>query len=152
MVYFTTNLSLKRGTNFGEGDMLLGTVRGQLERLLAGGGEAILRRFVEEEIAGLGQDPRREMDQIRARLVEIDRMLRFAAELKQPAIIYGGRETYRPQAAELLKKSGVPVLVSMRWPEKGRDVNPEDEDSFREALGPKVKVIDAAALRAGHWT
>ncbi len=28
----------------------------------------------------------------------------------------------------------------------------EDEDSFREALGPKVKIIDAAALRAGHWT
>lgn len=28
----------------------------------------------------------------------------------------------------------------------------EDEDSFRESLGPKVKVIDAAALRAGHWT
>lgn len=28
----------------------------------------------------------------------------------------------------------------------------EDEDSFRESLAPKVKVIDAAALRAGHWT
>jgi hypothetical protein len=28
----------------------------------------------------------------------------------------------------------------------------EDEDSFREAMAPKVKVIDAAALRAGHWT
>ena len=28
----------------------------------------------------------------------------------------------------------------------------EDEDSFREALGPKVKTIDSAALRAGHWT
>jgi hypothetical protein len=28
----------------------------------------------------------------------------------------------------------------------------EDEDSFRESLGPKIKVIDAAALRAGHWT
>ncbi len=28
----------------------------------------------------------------------------------------------------------------------------EDEDSYREALGPKVKIIDAAALRAGHWT
>ena len=28
----------------------------------------------------------------------------------------------------------------------------EDEDSFREALGPKIKVIDAAAMRAGHWT
>jgi hypothetical protein len=28
----------------------------------------------------------------------------------------------------------------------------EDEDNFREALGPKVKVIDPAAMRAGHWT
>lgn len=28
----------------------------------------------------------------------------------------------------------------------------EDEDNFREALGPKIKVIDPAALRAGHWT
>jgi hypothetical protein len=28
----------------------------------------------------------------------------------------------------------------------------EDEEAFRETLGPKVKVIDAAALRAGHWT
>jgi len=28
----------------------------------------------------------------------------------------------------------------------------EDEDSFRESLGPKIKVIDAAALRAKHWT
>jgi hypothetical protein len=28
----------------------------------------------------------------------------------------------------------------------------EDEDAFREALGPKVKIIDAAASRAGHWT
>lgn len=28
----------------------------------------------------------------------------------------------------------------------------EDEDAFREALGPKIKVIDAAAMRAGHWT
>jgi hypothetical protein len=28
----------------------------------------------------------------------------------------------------------------------------EDEATFREALGPKIKPIDAAALRAGHWT
>jgi hypothetical protein len=28
----------------------------------------------------------------------------------------------------------------------------EDEDAFREALGPKVKIIDAAAWRAEHWT
>jgi hypothetical protein len=28
----------------------------------------------------------------------------------------------------------------------------DDEAIFREALGPKIKTIDAAALRAGHWT
>jgi hypothetical protein len=28
----------------------------------------------------------------------------------------------------------------------------EDEDAFREALGPKLKIIDTAAMRAGHWT
>jgi hypothetical protein len=28
----------------------------------------------------------------------------------------------------------------------------EDEENFREAMAPKVKVIDGAALRAGHWT
>lgn len=28
----------------------------------------------------------------------------------------------------------------------------DDEASFREAVGLKIKTIDAAALRAGHWT
>jgi imidazolonepropionase-like amidohydrolase len=57
------------------------------------------------------------------RLVEIDRMLRFTAELKQPAILYGMREAYRPEAVELLKKSGLPVLVSLKWP--APPVNPD---------------------------
>ncbi|MFO0553412.1 MAG: SMI1/KNR4 family protein [Polyangiaceae bacterium] len=28
----------------------------------------------------------------------------------------------------------------------------DDERTFREALAPKIKIIDSAALRAGHWT
>ena len=28
----------------------------------------------------------------------------------------------------------------------------DDESIFREALGPKIKTIDSAALRSGHWT
>jgi hypothetical protein len=28
----------------------------------------------------------------------------------------------------------------------------DDESIFREALAPKIKTIDSAALRAGHWT
>jgi len=49
-------------------------------------------------------------------LLEIDRMLRFGAELKQPMILYGAREAYRPEAIELLKKANTTVLLSLRWP------------------------------------
>jgi hypothetical protein len=63
------------------------------------------------------------------RLVEIDRILRFVSELKQPTILYGVREGYRPEAAELLKKAGLPVLVSLKWPTPpvGPDVRLEEE-------------------------
>ncbi len=63
------------------------------------------------------------------REVEIDRIVRLAADLKQPAIIYGAREAYRPDAVAMLKKSGLPVLVSMKWPTPtaGPDVHMEEE-------------------------
>ena len=75
------------------------------------------------------------------RLVEIDRMLHLAADLKQPVIIYGGRETFRPEAAALLRKFNVPVLLSMRWPEASRDADPDEADSMRT-----LETRDKAAL------
>jgi imidazolonepropionase-like amidohydrolase len=63
------------------------------------------------------------------RNVEVDRMARLAAELGQPAILYGLQEGYR--STELLRKSGLPVLVSLKWPVRPLDTNPEDIDSFR---------------------
>src|SRR6185369_10646381 len=71
--------------------------------------------------------------------------LRFAAELKQNTILYGVRESYRPEAADLLKKYKVPVLVSMRWPEPSRDANPEDVDSLR-TLETRDKAASAPSL------
>ena len=65
------------------------------------------------------------------RVVEMDRMLRFAAELQQPVILYGMREAYRPEAAPLLKKYGSPVLVSMHWSEAPRDPDPEAYRTMR---------------------
>ena len=78
------------------------------------------------------------------RLVEIDRMLHLAADLKQPVIIYGGRETFRPEAAALLKKFDAPVLLSMRWPEASRDADPDEPDSMRT-----LDTRDRAALAPG---
>ena len=79
------------------------------------------------------------------RFVEMDRMARFAMELKQPYILYGGREAYRPEAGALLKKYNVPVLLSMHWPEKARDVDPEDVDSTR-TLETRDKAPSAAMV------
>ena len=76
------------------------------------------------------------------RLVEMDRMLRFAAELKQPVILYGMREADRPEAAPLLKKYGAPVLVSLHWNEPPRDPDPEAYRTMRSLenidLGPSA--------------
>jgi imidazolonepropionase-like amidohydrolase len=79
------------------------------------------------------------------RLVEIDRMLRFAAELKQPAILYGVREGYRQEAVDLLKKAGVPALVGLRWPEPPRDPDPELIESLR-TLQTRDQAASAPAL------
>jgi hypothetical protein len=65
------------------------------------------------------------------RLVEEDRMLRFAAELKQPTIIYGGHEAYRDGAAGLFKKYNTPVLISLRWPTLTPDADPDSEPAMR---------------------
>jgi len=65
------------------------------------------------------------------RVVEMDRMLRFAAELNQPAILYGMREAYRPEAAPLLKKYALPVLVNLHWSEAPRDPDPEAYRTMR---------------------
>jgi hypothetical protein len=54
-------------------DLLVETMQGRIDLLLAGQGEVLLRQFIEEEIAAQGLNPRKEMDEIRVRLAEIDR-------------------------------------------------------------------------------
>ncbi len=54
--------------------------------------------------------------------VEIERMTRFAADLKTPVILYGGHEAFR--TIDLIKKSGLPVIVNVKWPTKQRDADP----------------------------
>ncbi len=82
------------------------------------------------------------------RAVEVDRMLKFAGELKRPAVLYGAHEAYR--AAELLKKSGTPVLVSLRWPERSRDADPEDVEAMRILeMRDRAPSTPAALVKAG---
>lgn len=63
------------------------------------------------------------------RTVEMVRMIRFANELKQPFVLYGGNEAYR--SADLLKQANAPVLVDLKWPEKSRDGDPDEVETHR---------------------
>ncbi len=68
------------------------------------------------------------------RWVEVDRMIHFAAELKHPAIYYGLREGFEDRSVKYLKDANATVLVSLRWPEKARDQDPEAEDPYRQMV------------------
>jgi hypothetical protein len=63
------------------------------------------------------------------RRIDVDRLLRFSKELQLHALLYGLPEGYK--SADLLKDSNVPVLVSLKWPEKARDTDPEDTDNLK---------------------
>jgi len=71
-----------------------------------------MRPEYDRALEGLAESPRLLFPAVS--LSEIDRVLRFAKELKQPAVLYGLHEGFR--ATELLKAAGMPVIVSTKWP------------------------------------
>ena len=83
-----------------------------------------------------------------SRAVEIERMLRLAAEIKANTVLYGGHEAYR--VAELLRQSGMPVLVSLNWPERNKDADPEQVDSLRVMkMRERAPSTPATLVKAG---
>jgi hypothetical protein len=78
------------------------------------------------------------------RWVEVERMVRFGAELKQPTILYGMREGFDPRSIEHLKGKNTPVLVSLKWPVPARDQNPDDVDTLH-VLEDRAKAPTAPA-------
>jgi len=80
--------------------------------------------------------------------VQIDRMLRFAAELKRPAVLYGGHAAY--EIADQVAKSGVPLLIDLKWPERAKDADPDQPESMRTLeLRDRAPSTPAALEKAG---
>jgi hypothetical protein len=66
-----------------------------------------------------------------------------------------GTEQWKPRLcassfAMFLRILAIGMEVAKGFPDRGLDV--DDEQVFREALGPKIREYDPAALKAGHWT
>jgi len=77
------------------------------------------------------------------RWVEVERMVNFAAELKQPAVLYGMREGFDARSTDHLKGGKTPVLVSLKWPEAARDQNPDDTETLRTLRDEGEGAFDA---------
>ncbi len=60
---------------------------------------------------------------------QILRGLDLAEKLKLRAALYGGQQGYGVAAAIAARK--MPVLVSLKWPEKEKDADPEADESLR---------------------
>jgi len=78
---------------------------------------------------------------------QIDRMVAFAKELKQPTVLYGLHEGF--QRIDELKQANMPLLINLHWPERPRESNPADVPSLRElevrANAPGVPALLAKA-------
>jgi hypothetical protein len=52
--------------------------------------------------------------------------------------------------ATFLRILAIGMEVAKNFPDRDTDV--DDEQTFREALGPRIREYDPAAAKAGHWT
>lgn len=89
------------------------------------------------------------------RSLEVPRMLNFASELKLKPVLYGAHAVARQ--ADLIGKSGVPVLVSLKWPERLRTADPEYVDELkvlqlREDAPSVPKALAAANVKFAFYS
>ena len=100
----------------------------------------------DRSLEGVLESPRLLLPAVWAR--EIDRMINLGAELKRPVVLYGAHDAAR-MAARLVN-ANIPVLVSLKWPERERDADPESEEALRLLeLRDQAPATPAALVKAG---
>src|ERR1700723_3227816 len=80
--------------------------------------------------------------------VQILRGLKLADEWKINAVLFGGQQGYEVAGAIAAKK--IPVLVSLKWPEREKDADPGAEQTLRELrFRDRAPSSPAALAKAG---
>ncbi len=92
--------------------------------------QGMKRPEYDKTLEGLDESPRLLLPAVE--MQQIDRMIGFGQELKVPYILYGLHEGYK--RVPELKKANVPLLISLKWPEKPKDQNPAEIPDYRELL------------------
>jgi Amidohydrolase family len=84
----------------------------------------------DHDLEGLAESPRLLLPADEEQ--QIDRILNFGRELKRPFVLYGLHEGFK--RVDELKQANVPVLVSLKWPEKPTDADPSDIPNYRDLV------------------
>jgi Amidohydrolase family len=110
------------------------------KQIYAANPNGMKRPEYDHDLEGLEESPRVLLPATEAQ--QIDRMLNFGPELKMPFVLYGLHEAFR--RIDELKRANVPLFVSLKWPEKPRDADPNDIPNYRE-----LKMREQAPAVAG---
>jgi imidazolonepropionase-like amidohydrolase len=84
------------------------------------------------------------------------RALRLANEWKVRAVLYGGQQGY--EVADALAAKKIPVLVNLKWPERGKDADPDDsaqtlrELRFRDRAPGTPATFVKAGVKFGFYS
>lgn len=97
-------------------------------------------------LEGLAEAPRLLLPAVESQ--QIDRVLAFSVELKQPTVLYGLHEAF--ERVDEIKRANIPVLVNMHWPEKPRESDPADIPELRQLeLRAKAPSVPSLLNKAG---
>jgi hypothetical protein len=98
--------------------------------LYAANPRATRRPGYDHDLEGLAESPRILLPADEYQ--QIDRMLAFGKELGVPFVLYGAHEAFA--RVDQLKRANVPVLVSLKWPEKPKDGDPTQVPNYRDLI------------------
>lgn len=86
---------------------------------------------------------------------EILRAIAFGEDLRANTLLYGAQQGY--ETADTLAAKKLPVLVSVKWPEKAKDADPEAEEPlrvlrFRERVPSTPAALQKAGVRFAFYS
>ena len=118
----------------------------QAKSLYAANPNGQRRPEYDHTLEGLKESPRLLLPAVQSQ--QIERMLTLGAELQKPFVLYGLHEGFKE--VDQLKQANVPVLISLKWPEKPKEADPADVPDYRElAIRDQAPSVPGLFAKAG---
>jgi Amidohydrolase family len=106
----------------------------------------LARPEYDHDLEGLAESPRLLLPADESQ--QIERMLSFGQELKVPFVLYGLHEGFAK--IERLKQANIPLLISLKWPEKPKDGDPSDIPNLRDLqIRDRAPAVPGMLAKAG---